>query len=960
MRFLNILESFFDETQIAGYSLSSLLEYWWIGAIVVGVGGAAVATTGIFMGRGNLSGWKSMSKWLIPSVALGSLVLGAGASFLPTKAFKNLMTTASGSHVTIIDTPTSRAAAKEAEKNVIVIEEEGLVLLKNDDNALPIDLEENNRVNIFGSCAFGLYYGNGGSGSFQTDGRYTQFPRVATKLEVAMVEQGFEYNTNIHNMIKNYYSSRGRTVSVAESDYDIQCGYNKYNYAEIVSSCDPTQYEPSVDVYNQPFDELGGKTLLEDALDYSDTAIFAISRRGSEDEDMNYSELKLKQNEIDCIDMLVNNFDKVIILLNVPTVIEAEFLNDPRISAAIFMGHPGLTGATAVAEALCGKINPSGHLVDTWPYDVKSAPSYQNFGNDTTLSHTGGSTGKFTQYVEGIYVGYRYYVTRGMVDPAYNYEEEVQYSFGHGLSYTTFDKSILEYNIDEANQEISITVEVKNTGDVAGKEVIQIYTHAPYYDGGIEKSYYALSSFMKTNEIEPGDAKNYQLKFSFRDIASWSTEDGFYVLEGGDYEFSLRENVWDIAKTSYTDRNNTIKYKLANDVDFRYSYQTDKEYENIFAEVERGPASEPLEYLSRSDFEETWQNTSDIVREAKAEYFPGGTSNTTSGRSFSFEDNQIDEPLPDTGVDNGLDFMDFKDAEWDDPRWDDLLDQLSITDMENLVDGGSFATPAIKSINKPAAKDYDGPGAAFHSGTGHPSEVILACTWNTDIALLMGRSIGREGAARGLTGWYAPGINTHRSPFGGRNFEYYSEDPLIAGLMAGYTNQGCMEFGVYAYAKHFMCNDQENSRAGVFVWATEQSLREIYARGFEIYVDMGGIGIMSSFNSIGSWWAGASYPLLTTLLREEWGFHGVVVTDYAGPDYMATNIGLRAGNDLWLNIASVSAANTYSATPHDATILLRRAAKNILYACAHSNNVWTMEDYEAVGIPEVVKATDRS
>ena len=960
MRFLKILESFFDETQIAGYSLSTLLEYWWIGAIVVGVGGAAVATTGIMMSKSNLSGWKSMSKWLIPSVAVGSLVLGAGASFLPTKAFTNLMTTASGSHVTIIDTPTSRAAAKEAEKNVIVIEEEGLVLLKNDDSALPIDLEENNKVNIFGSCAFGLYYGNGGSGSFQTDGRYKQFPRVATKLEVAMVEEGFEYNTNIHNMIKNYYSSKGRTVSVAESDYDIQCGYNKYNYAEIVSSCDPTQYEPAVSVYNQPFDELGGKTLLEDALDFSDTAIFCISRRGSEDEDMNYSELKLKQNEIDCIDMLVNNFDKVIILLNVPTVIEAEFLNDPRISAAIFMGHPGLTGATAVAEALCGKINPSGHLVDTWPYSVKSAPSYQNFGNDTTLSHTGGSTGKFTQYVEGIYVGYRYYVTRGMVDPNYKYNEEVQYSFGHGLSYTTFDKSILEYNIDEAKQEISITVEVKNTGLVKGKDVIQIYTHAPYYDGGIEKSYYALSSFMKTNEIEPGDSKNYQLVFSFRDIASWSTEDGFYVLEGGDYEFSLRENVWDLAKTAYTDRSNKIEFKLANDIEFKTSYQTDKEYENIFEEVERGPASEPLEYLSRSDFSATWQNTADIVREAKAEYFPGGTSNTTSGRSFTFEDNQIDEPLPDTGVDNGLDFMDFKDAEWDDPRWDDLLDQLSITDMENLVDGGSFATPAIKSINKEAAKDYDGPGAAFHSGTGHPSEVILACTWNTDVALLMGRSIGREGAARGMTGWYAPGINTHRSPFGGRNFEYYSEDPLIAGLMAGYTNQGCMEFGVYAYAKHFMCNDQENSRAGVFVWATEQSLREIYARGFEIYVDLGGIGIMSSFNSIGSWWAGASYPLLTTLLREEWGFHGVVVTDYAGPDYMATNIGLRAGNDLWLNIAAVSASNTYSATPHDATILLRRASKNILYACAHSNNVWTMDDYEAVGIPEVVKATDRS
>ena len=960
MNLFYILESFFDETQIAGYSLSTLLEYWWIGAIVVGVGGAAVATTGIIKGRSNPAGWKKMSKWLIPTVAVTSLVIGAGASFLPTNAFKNLMTTASGSHVVIYDTPTSRAAAKEAEKNVVVIEEEGLVLLKNDEDALPIDLEENNKINIFGSCAFGLYYGNGGSGSFQTDGRYTQFPRVATKLEVAMEEQGFEFNKNIHNMIKNYYSSKGRTVSVAESNYDIQCGYNKYNYAEIVNSCDPTENEPDVSVYNTPFDALGGKTLLEDALDFSDTALFCISRRGSEDEDMNYSELKLKQKEIDCIEMLKENFEKVIILLNVPTVIEARFLDDPEIDAAIFMGHPGLTGATAVAEALCGKINPSGHLVDTWPYDVKSAPSYQCFGNDTTLSHTGASTGKFTQYVEGIYVGYRYYVTRGMVDNGFDYNQTVQYSFGHGLSYTTFDKSILEYNIDEAKQEVSLTVEVKNTGQVAGKDVIQIYTHAPYTNGGIEKSWYSLSTFLKTNIIEPGDTKNYQLKFTFRDIASWSTNYGFYILEKGDYEFSLRENVWDLAETAYTDRSNVIKYNLKNDVDFTTSYQTGYPYENIFEEVERGPSSQPLEYLSRSDFNSTWQNTEDIVRSSEAEYFPGGASNTTSGRSFTFEDNQIDEPLPDTEINNSLDFMDFKDAEWDDPRWDDLLDQLSIKDMQDLVDGGSFATAAIKSINKPASRDYDGPSAAFHSGTGHPSEVILACTWNTDMALLMGKSIGREGAARGLTGWYAPGINTHRSPFGGRNFEYYSEDPLIAGLMAGYTNQGCREFGVYAYAKHFMCNEQEKNRAGVFVWATEQALREIYARGFEIYVDMGGIGIMSSFNSIGSWWAGASKPLLTTLLREEWGFHGVVVTDYAGPDYMATNIGLRAGNDLWLNVAAVSASNTYNATKHDGAILLRRAAKNILYACANSNNVWTDEDYAAVDIPEVIKATDRS
>ena len=993
---LFILESFFDKPIVAGYSLRAIFEYWWLGLIILIVAAVAVVGTwfllAMLFGRmkfkegdpealkkysdapraekkevaketqgpaKNVIKWRRMMPWFIPVVCVGALLIAAASSFLPSTAFQNLLTTMGGSHVDIIDTETSRQAAAEAEKNVVTIQEEGTVLLKNRKNALPLNLEQNKKVNIFGSCAFGLFYGNGGSGSFQTDGRVSSFPRVAKKLEVAMKEEGFEINENIFNMIKNYYSSNRRTISVAESNYDIQCGFNKYNYSEIVSSKAPYDFEPPVSAYETPFDELGGKTLLEDALEFSNTAIFCVTRRGSEDEDMNIGDLRLKSNEIACIEMLEDNFDKVIILLNVPTVIESEFLNDDEIDAAIFMGHPGLTGTTAIAEILSGKVNPSGHLVDTWPYDVKSAPSYQNFGNDTTLTYTSGAArnAKFTNYQEGIYVGYRYYVTRGMVDSSYKYKDEVQFSFGHGLSYTTFDKSIVEFNVNEAEQKVEVIVEVKNTGTVPGKDVIQLYTHAPYKPGGIEKSYYALTAFQKTNIIEPGEAKDYKLEFTYRDIASWSTDKGFYVAEKGEYEFSIRENVWDLAVTAEPRRDNTKTITLANDVEFKTSYQTGKAYENIFQDEEFGGNEEPIEYLSRANFAETWQNTADInrVSASDASHFPGGASNATSGRNFSFQDNQINEPAPTLGANNGLDFMDFKNATWDDERWEPLLDQLTLTDLQNLVDQGSFKTASISSINKAGTTDYDGPGAAFHSGTGHPSEVVVACSWSTDVARVMGESIGREGASRGLTGWYAPGINTHRSPFGGRNFEYYSEDPLISGKMAGYTSQGAAKYGVYCYAKHFMCNEQENSRAGVFVWASEQALREIYARGFEIYVDLGGLGIMSSFNCVGSWWAGGNKALLTTLLREEWGFHGVVVTDYAGPDYMATNIGLRAGNDLWLNKASVSASVTYSATPNDALILMRRAAKNILYACAHSNNVWTIEDYQAVGIEEVHK-----
>ena len=997
---LPILESWLDKEVAAGYTWGNILEYWWVGLIILIV--AAVGLVGAFVllklvfGKmrfkegdqeafdnykkapkaekkavaksatgpvKNVIRWHRMKRWLIPVVCVAALLVAPVASFLPTAAFANLMFTLRGSHVDIIDTETSRQAAAEAEKNVVTIQEEGTVLLKNRNSALPLNLETNKKVNIFGSCAYGLLFSNGGSGSFQTDGRVSNFPRTALKLEEALVQEGFEINDNLFNLVKNYYN--GKKISVAHSDHKIFCGLNTYNYPEVAPTLDPINYELPVSAYETPFDALDGKTVLEDAKEFSDTAIFAITRHGSEDHDMNYKDLQLTSSELAAIDMLEENFEKVIILLNVPTVIEAEFLDDSEIDAAIFMGHPGLTGTKAIAEILAGVVNPSGHLVDTWPYDVKSAPSYQNFGNDTTLTYTSGAASgqKFTNYIEGIYVGYRYYVTaakEGYID----YDDEVQFSFGHGLSYTTFDKSIAEYKVDKDNQKIEVTVEVKNTGNIAGKDVIQLYTHAPYTPGGIEKSYYSLTAFQKTNVIEPGETKAYKLEFSYRDIASWSTEKGYYVLEKGEYEFSVRENVWDLAQTAVSGRENTKKLELEADVEFKTSYQTGKEYANIFQDVEFGGGVEKNTYLSRKDFEGTWQNKADIplASNPDASHFPGGAKNNSTPGSFTLTDNQIDEEAKPQDVAGELTLRDLKDAAWDDPRWENLLSQLSYADMDKLIEYGGFQTAAVSSIGKTQTIDYDGPGAAFHSGTGHPSEVIVACSWSIDVARVMGESIGREGAARGLTGWYAPGINTHRSPFGGRNFEYYSEDPLISGLMAGHTAQGMSKYGVYTYAKHFLLNEQENSRSGVFCWATEQAIREIYARGFELYVDLGGIGIMSSFNCVGSWWAGGNKALLTTLLREEWGFHGVVVTDYAGGSYMATNIGLVAGNDLWLTPSRLNDDNKPSRIrtllPHDGPILSRRAAKNILYACAHSNNVWTLEDYAAVGIPEIKKAAD--
>ena len=990
-----IYESFLDKWIIAGYPVSSFL--WGLGFLVAGLILLAVSIPYFifrwYLGRFKyISGDKEMERkykkakkserkemakevsmpvkrvvfvkrslpWSIPVLSVVCITSLLAVAILPV-IWEQLMVTLSGSKVKVYDTETSKQAAAEARENVITIEEEGIVLLKNENNCLPLNVEENNRVNIFGSCAFGMMYGNGGSGTFATDWTNGIVERRALRFNEAMVDEdiGFEYNEHLYNVVANNFHNKGRYTAVDPDGYKINTGVNTYNYDEIVNTCIPYEYEvPAAQYTNTSLAGLTGNSLLEEAKEFSNTAIYCISRYGTESKDMNSSDMGLKTEERNMITMLEQNFEKVIILLNVPQTIEAGFLDEEGIDAALFVGHPGLTGTKAIAEVLAGKVNPSGRLVDTWAYDAKSAPSYQSFGNDTTLTYTSGRSGEpFVEFVEGIYVGYRYYVTRAKTDESFTYEDQVQFSFGHGLSYTTFDKGITDFKVNQSKGTVEVSVAVKNTGNVKGKDVIQLYTHAPYYEGGIEKSYYSLQEFAKTSEIDPGETKNYKIEFTLRDMASWSTQKGCYVLEHGEYEITLRDNVWEQAVSTNSSRTTRETINIANDIEYKTSYQTGYEYQNIFQEVEQGPNNTPITYLSRNDWNGTWTNKADINRVGVAANLEGGKALG----DWRFEDNQIEGDAPVTDAKNGTTLRDLKDADWDDPKWESLLDNMTRTEMQDLIDNGGFKTSKVSSIGKIESKDYDGPASAFHSGTGHPSEVLLASTWNRNMAEIMGNSIGKEGAARGLTGWYAPGINIHRSPYGGRNFEYYSEDPLISGQMAGYTSIGLSKYGVYAYAKHFALNEQENKRESLYCWASEQAIREIYARGFEHYVNLGGLGLMTSFNKVGSYWAGASKPLLTDLLRNEWGFHGVVVTDYCYSATMGANIGLRAGNDLWLlKYSTYGASNVYSRTPNDSMKLFRRACKNILYACAHSNNVWDENDFREVGIDEIIRATDRS
>lgn len=855
-----------------------------------------------------------------------------------------------------VNSETSKLAAAEAKENVVTIEKEGIVLMKNDAGVLPLNKEVTPRINIFGANAFGIFYGNGGSGEFATDYDYGNGWKLeCVKLEKAIADAGFEYNPYLHNLCKNYAATNNSTnYSIADSNYNMHASIATFGtsgrYLGIKNRWLPYEHEPKRAAYELAYDEINGKTLLDQAVEYSDTALFCVSRYGTEQYDLPYStkmdELRLTDNEYDVLEMLVDNFKNVIVLMNTPGPMYIDDFEDLGIKTILYVGHPGLTGTRAIASVLSGETNPSGRLVDTWPKNLAANPANETFGRNTTR-FTGGANYNFANYYEGIYVGYRYYTTRADTDPDFNYNDEVYYSFGHGLSYTTFNKWIHSSVYNPEQQTIDIEFRVENTGKLAGKYVAEFYSNPPY-TGNIEKATRNLVAYQKSNLLEPGAMEQYPIHLNLRDLASWDSKNHRYVAEKGEYQIIMGENAYDISKGK-DGKDNVFKFTLPEDVIFDKSYQTGYPYSQLFADLERGGGVNPNVYLSRSDWAGTFTKHADIDTRWGGDAVKVNNNNI---RTKVYGDNEIDDELiPEMGktLDNPITIFDMKDAEWDDPRWPDFLSQLSEQDMRDLVGKGEFGTPKIDSIKKEFSLEGDGPASCLNSGTGHPSGVILASTWNNDAARLFGESCGKEGTARGITGWYAPGVNIHRSPYAGRAFEYYSEDPLIAGNMGGYTAKGALNMGVYTFAKHLGLNEQETNRGDINVFASEQAIREIYLRPFEIYTDLGGVGMMSAFSFMGTTWSGASESLLTGLLRNEWGFKGSVVTDYNNASMVVT-AGLRAGNDEWLIDAQNMIRAAVQQSPHDMKYYFARAAKNILYSLVHSNAAWQDADFEAIGV----------
>lgn len=870
------------------------------------------------------------------------------------------------------------------------VEAEGTVLLQNNDNTLPLNADTK-KVNVFGWASTAWLGGGSGSGGVST---------VNTDLLAALTAYGVEYNTELTDMYKDFQAGREYTRTL--NSWPEQSG---------------RLYEP--DINNQTYYT---QAMLDNAKNYSDTAIVVIGRLAGESNDATKQQykrtekggdivvddtrtmLELTTEEENLLTYVGANYKNVVVLVNSTNVMELGQLETiPGVDACLLVGLSGSEGATAVPEVLWGDKEPSGRTADTWAYDLTTAASYANAGMEGVGAYTdadglypadGTTTGNldtpyayeqvsYVDYAEGIYIGYKWYETadtEGYWDNVSNeygtgYNGVVQYPFGYGLSYTSFDWKVTDASANGStltkDGSVTVKVTVTNTGDRAGKDVVQLYYTAPYTAGEIEKSSVELGAFAKTKELAPGESEEVTLTVPVSDMASYDAYDanhnGFtgYELDAGDYIFTVRHDAHNVDD----DANATITCSLPAGVQYAEDTVTGKPVSNKFTgsdaidgvSLDGSDSEQNITYLTRADFAGTFPKACTPSRAM--------TDNVKALNLYTADMangyiNEADEAIT-TGAKNGLKIEDNGKttelgyqlgADFNDPQWDALLDQLTVEEMENLFVNGYGGLFELKSIGKVRSKDADGPAqiggfTGMGAGTGFPSSSTLAQTWNADLALQEGRTIGTQALQNGYTGWYAPATNMHRSPFNGRNYEYYSEDSLLSGVICGNTVQGANDAGVYTYVKHFICNDGESGiyRDSVYTWMTEQTLRETYLRPFQMLVeDYDAVGLMSSYNRIGAVWAGGSEALLTGILRDEWGFDGAVITDYCDHhSYMNGDQALRAGGSLWMSgmmggqLSCETGSNSYMQA-------LRRAAKEALYMYLHVRV--TNRDYaESIG-----------
>ena len=821
-----------------------------------------------------------------------------------------------------ISNETNEEAAGVAEE----IMEDGIVLLKNE-SLLP--LNETKKLNIFGWESINPAYGGAGSGGI--NGLYD-----IVSLNQGLENAGFSINQELVDFYNNYGADNPE-MSIQKQSWTLP--------------------EPPVDTYS---DEL-----IKSAKEYSDVAVVVLSRKAGEghndipmdvskaaydnnsDEYDDFPEgehyLQLSQTERDMVDMVCSNFNNVIVIYNGANQFELGFTNEyPQIKSVVWCPGTGNVGFNALGKVFSGEVNPSGKTPDTFIYDMTTAPWWNNaekteYTNLADMAVEGMNAGTaqvyapaFTNYVEDIYVGYKYYETAAQ-EGAIDYDKTVQYPFGYGLSYTEFEQKMGE--LEEKDGQISVDVEVTNTGDVAGKDVVEVYYKPPYTNGGIEKSSTNLIEFEKTNLLQPGESQTVTVTFSIEDMASYDENNAkAYVLEKGDYVISINSDSHTVLDQKTYTADDDVVYKEENK-----RVSDDTAATNVFED-----AKGDVTYLSRADHFANYEEATKAP--ASAELGEPYVSEYHLNKNFDKTTYLNDkDKMPTTGADNGLTLADMRDADYDDPRWEKLLDQLTVDEMSNMIAMAGYQTAAMDSVGKVGTLDFDGPAAINNNFTGvgsigFPIEVVIASTWNKNLAQTWGECMGKISQEMGAEGWYAPGMNTHRTAFGARNYEYFSEDGVLSGNMGAKAVEGARKYGVYSYIKHFAM--YEGNAKMVSVWSNEQAIREIYLKPFEISVKQGGANaVMVSWSFLGDKWTGESSNLMKTVLRDEWGFRGMALTDFFrnnGHGFMNADAALANGVDAMLSTFNGEENNVANPEHPTSVLQMRNACKNVMYTVVSS------------------------
>ena len=847
-----------------------------------------------------------------------------------------------------ISNETNEEAAGVAEE----IMEDGIVLLKNE-SLLP--LNETKKLNIFGWESINPAYGGAGSGGI--NGLYD-----IVSLNQGLENAGFSINQELVDFYNNYGADNPE-MSIQKQSWTLP--------------------ETHVDTYS---DEL-----IKNAKDYSDVAVVVLSRKAGEghndipmdvskaaydnnsDEYDDFPEgehyLQLSQTERDMVDMVCSNFNNVIVIYNGANQFELGFTNEyPQIKSVVWCPGTGNVVFNALGKVFSGEVNPSGKTPDTFIYDMTTAPWWNNaekteYTNLADMAVEGMNAGTaqvyapaFTNYVEDIYVGYKYYETAAQ-EGAIDYDKTVQYPFGYGLSYTEFEQKMGE--LEEKDGQISVDVEVTNTGDEAGKDVVEVYYNQPYTNGGIEKSSTNLIEFEKTNLLQPGESQTVTVTFSIEDMASYDENNAkAYVLEKGDYVISINSDSHTVLDQKTYTADDDVVYKEENK-----RVSDDTAATNVFED-----AKGDVTYLSRADHFANYEEATKAP--ASAELGEPYVSEYHLNKNFDKTTYLNDkDKMPTTGADNGLTLADMRDADYDDPRWEKLLDQLTVDEMANMIAMAGYQTAAMDSVGKVATLDFDGPAAINNNFTGvgsigFPIEVVVASTWNKELAQAWGECMGKISQEMGAEGWYAPGMNTHRTAFGARNYEYFSEDGILAGNMGAKAVEGARKYGVYSYIKHFAM--YEGNAKMVSVWSNEQAIREIYLKPFEISVKQGGANaVMVSWSFLGDKWTGESSNLMKTVLRDEWGFRGMALTDFFrnnGHGFMNADAALANGVDAMLSTFNGEENNVANPEHPTSVLQMRNACKNVMYTVVSSwaydgkHKETSMENWKkaAIGIDVVI------